>query len=175
MQSFSSKNKETINPMVTSTPLAEDGAETISSEIVMNAVQNRRASVREEKVQTRQMRETEYLNSTHKSEAIYDYGEYANKPLPDTQGEIALPVELEYNFPKLKEKSQNSLFRRIKILLRDTHIPKLEWSLGNCLVFIVYLGINVMCLLLSPNKDYGLWYILECRSLVFLSFLICYL
>ena len=109
----------------------------------------------------RDLREMQNRHSAHKGEEIYNYGEYANMPVPLTQGRISLPSEIAVLPSGLEEKS-HSLGNRLYVLFNETRIPHVEWSIGTLLIFIIYLGLNVLCLYVHSFyvKDFSLysWY-----------------
>ena len=49
----------------------------------------------------------------------------------------------------------NTRWSRFKSVLSHYRVPYVDWDVGNILTFLTYLTMNLVCVLLSPSKDYG--------------------
>ena len=96
----------------------------------------------------------EILNAKHKGN-VYESDQYNDMPLPQSQGVIVLPVELGFTAPPALAEEENTFVHRLSVLINDTRIPKVDWPVKTLLIFIIYLGLNVVCLLFAPGASFG--------------------
>lgn len=128
------------------------------------------------------LRDIQLKHSTHKTE-LYDYGAYTGMSIPNSNGEIEIPVDYIENLSteskkrlslktgvdlkavannailtstkKFISKKSNTFINRVQTVLYSYRLPFFDWSMGNVLIFIFYLLMNLFCLYISPSKDYG--------------------
>jgi hypothetical protein len=98
-----------------------------------------------------QLRNMEILHALHKGEDLYAYGHNGNcKVVPEGS---TLPVVAARRV-EVKE-MQNTFSHRFWTVTMDYRLPYWGWSLGNVLIFMLYLGLNVACLLVAGGNNYG--------------------
>jgi hypothetical protein len=105
-----------------------------------------------------QIHNSKSLHAQHRSgEPLYVYGDYANMRVPSSDGPVLkqLPRRLSENVPKLGMSKKNSFLKRLHVMLTATRIPYFHWTLGTVLTVAMYLLLNLLCLLVTPYKNYG--------------------
>jgi len=94
----------------------------------------------------RQLSISQHLHSQHRGEDLYDYDpEYSRRGAPPVTGNLARLV-------KHDNAKEGSCFRSCMSILR-WRIPKSQWTLWNLLVSVLYIGLNVVALLLVDEPD----------------------
>ncbi len=132
----------------------------IESDVPSEVLVNIRNSIRDRPQSTSlprrnlALREMEILNAQHKGN-VYESDKYNDMPLPLSQGVIVLPAELGFTAPPALAEKENTFLHRVSVLINDTRIPRVDWPLKTLLIFIVYLGLNVLCLLFAPGASFG--------------------
>ena len=126
----------------------------------------------------RQLRDMERRNSLHRR-TVHVSDQYADMPLPTSSGTVRVPPEaLQQLSPESRVRlsqrlgvsesaldavpewsgvntKSNSLFSRVKAVVTHYRLSYVDWSLGNVQGFVLYLSLNVLCLVLAPSQDYG--------------------
>lgn len=88
------------------------------------------------------------LHSAHKNPELYDFVEYKDMPLP-VDGPIVVPGQHTH----LVHEKSHSCWSRSMVVLQNTRIPYFDWTLGNIILVLFYLALNVICLFIAPDND----------------------
>ena len=88
------------------------------------------------------------LNAKHKNPELYNYAEYKNIPIPPN-GTVHVPGQ------SMDEKL-GSVGGRIFVVLNNRRVPYFNWTFGNILTVLLYLCLNVLCLLIAPDNHLGM-------------------
>lgn len=102
-----------------------------------------------------QIHEMEMLHARHKTEDLYEYGGYIDIPTPRS-GRVEVPHRCQKEVGVRLIAKSSSLWGRVMIVVNDTRIPYFDWNLGQVLMVIGYLFVNVVCLFLATEPNAGM-------------------
>lgn len=106
-----------------------------------------------------QIHNMKILHAQHKAEEkMYEYGEYENIHVPEEMGPVEdqLPPRLKGSVvPSMRLRKKNSFLQRVGVVLSSTRVPYFQWTLATVLTVVLYLLLNVLCLLIAPSHNYG--------------------
>lgn len=105
-----------------------------------------------------QLHTMEELNAKHRDPELYDYAEYKNAPIPP-DGIVHVPGH------QIMDEKLASVWERLYVVCNNRRVPYFNWTFGNVATVLLYLVLNVLCLIIAPDNHLGIY----CNSFVAIS------